>query len=61
MADMFVEVSSNLTLEGNVSSNDSLAAGIVVGSGNPSLGPVQYRSTVLTFDSTTGFTAGTEA
>lgn len=59
MADMFVEASSNMTVEGNVSNNETLAAGIAVGSGSSSVGPAQYRTTEIAMAALTNFTGGT--
>jgi hypothetical protein len=59
MADYFVEASSNMTIEGNNSTNDTASGGITLGSGSLSVGPANYRQQVFSFDSTTGYTAGT--
>ncbi len=59
IADIFAEASSNIIVEGNVSTNKLLGSGIVVGSGSTSVGPVTYRTQVLSFNSTSGFTPRT--
>lgn len=59
MADYFIEASANVTVEGNVSNYDGGDSGMAIGSGSSVIGPVQYRVQVLSFDSTAGYTAGT--
>jgi hypothetical protein len=59
--DYFVEVGSNFIVEGNVSTNKTGERGMVLGVGSNSQGPAALRSQVSSFDSTTGFTAGSNA
>lgn len=56
--DFFPEVGSNLTIEGNTSTNDAGERGIVLGVGSSSQGVASLRAQVTSFDSTTGFTPG---
>ena len=56
--DYFVEVGSNFTVEGNVSTNKTGERGMVIGVGSDSQSPASLRTQVNSFDSTTGFTAG---
>jgi hypothetical protein len=58
-ADFFPEVGSNITLEGNESINDS-GGGITLGVGSSTQGPAQLRAQINSFDSTNGFTAGSD-
>ena len=56
--DYFVEVGSNFTVEGNASTNKAGERGMVLGVGSDTQGPTALRTQVNSFDSTTGFTAG---
>jgi hypothetical protein len=57
-ADFFAEVGSNFTLEGNVSTNNVAERGMILGVGSNNQGVASLRAQVASFDSTTGFTAG---
>ena len=56
--DFFVEVGSHFTIEGNVSTNKTGERGLVAGVGSGSQGPASLRTQINSFDSITGFTAG---
>ncbi len=58
--DYFVEVGSHFTVEGNVSLNKTGERGMVLGVGSDNQSPASLRSQVSSFDSTTGFTAGSD-